>query len=216
MVEPADLLLEVLEDSRRLGFLGAGVTVEDQQAHALGFVRAWEGSHLGTRPPGRTAPPGRALDLGSGGGLPGLVLATAWTRSEWLLLDAREVRVAFLDDAVRRLALSDRVTVLHARAEDASRQAGHRSAYDLVTARSFGPPAVTAECAAPFLRVGGCLIVSEPPESIGERWAYPHSLSELGLEVEESTPGFQALTLRTMCGERYPRRPGIPAKRPLF
>ena len=89
----------------------------------------------------------------------------------WLFLDAQEKRTAFLREAIAVLGIEDRVEVLTARAEEVGRAPAHRGTYDLVVSRSFGPPAVTIECAAPLLRAGGAFVVSEPPAtSIEERW----------------------------------------------
>ena len=91
---------------------------------------------------------------------------------------------------------------------------------DLVTARGFGPPAVTAECAAPFLVLGGQLLVSEPPESDPDsRWPAA-GLALLGMNLDQvtsPTPAHYAVIDQgERCPDRYPRRVGIPVKRPLF
>src|SRR5205085_1444019 len=129
--------------------------------HALGFRRAlstWAG-RSGFRLEGA-----RVLDLGSGAGLPGLVLAMARPDLEVVLLDANLRRTSFVGEAVATLELTRRVTVVRARAETSGRDPACRGSFDLVVARGFGRPAVTAECGAPFLRTGGLLVVSEPPE----------------------------------------------------
>ena len=188
-----------------MGFLGPG-PIDDQVRHSLLFVEVAD-----------TAPV-MAVDLGSGGGLPGLVLARAWPSSSWVLLDGNKRRTEFLASTVAALGMSDRVTVRCERAEESGRVASLRGVADLVTARSFGPPAVVAECAAPLMAVGGLLIVSEPPGGKPDRWPAA-SLSELGLVpdgVLTSPAAFQRLRLLTPCPERYPRRVGIPSKRPLF
>ncbi len=162
-------------------------------------------------------PPRRALDLGSGGGLPGLPLALRFPTSEWLLLDGSVTRAEFLREAVGRLSLSERVAVRAQRAEEAGRT-DLRGRFDLVTARSFGPPAVTAECAAPFLIAGGLLLVAEPPGSGGERWP-ADGLARLGLVLVRTVAEPSAVALlrqETACPPGYPRRTGVPAKRPLF
>ncbi|MGZ4710399.1 MAG: RsmG family class I SAM-dependent methyltransferase, partial [Acidimicrobiales bacterium] len=152
MPEGADeALVGVLERSRDLGFLGPG-PVEPHIEHARRFSAALTGPR-----------PARALDLGSGGGLPGLVLILAWPSTVWCLLDANQRRTDFLTDAVDELGVADRVTVVRGRAEEVAHDPAHRGRFDLVVARSFGKPAVTAECAAGFLVVGGMLVVSEPP-----------------------------------------------------
>lgn len=202
-------LLEVLAQARRLGFLGPG-PLGPQLDHAAGFAEA-----LATVSPD---PPPKLLDLGSGGGLPGLVLAVRWSTSEVLLLEAGERRAGFLAAAVLDLGLDGRVDVVRERAEEAGR-GRLRASMDAVVARSFGPPAVTAECAAPFLRLGGFLVSSGPPDSrLEERWPVA-GLARLGLgrprQVTEAAT-YELVTQLEPCPERYPRRTGVPAKRPLF
>jgi 16S rRNA (guanine527-N7)-methyltransferase len=92
-----------------------------------------------------------------------------------------------------------------------------------VTARSFGRPAVVAECAAPLLKAGGWLVVSEPPPPskggpTGVRWPQ-EPLRQLGLSAGEEVHeefGYRVLRQLEPCPERYPRRVGVPAKKPLF
>jgi 16S rRNA (guanine527-N7)-methyltransferase len=157
------------------------------------------------------------VDLGSGGGLPGLPLALLWPASEWILLDGNLRRTAWLADAVSALGLQQRVEVVRARAEDAGR-GPLRGGADLVVARSFAGPAATAECAAPLLKQGGVLIVAEPPGGHPDRWPAT-GLDLLGLEPSGQLAepvAFQRLTQVRLCEERYPRPNGRPAKRPLF
>ena len=202
----AALLRDVLEESRRLGLLGPG-SVEAQIEHARSFAAAVPEI------------PARFLDLGSGGGLPGLVLARAWPDAVGLLLDAGARRVAFLESACRQLGIADRITTLQARAEEAARRPELRSAFDLVAARSFGAPAVTAECAVGFLANGGHLAVSEPPEPEAGRWP-PEGLAQLGFapaEIRRAEGASVAMIrLTTPPADRWPRRTGIPTKRPLW
>jgi 16S rRNA (guanine527-N7)-methyltransferase len=163
-------------------------------------------------------PPDHAVDLGSGAGIPGLVLALLWPQSRWTLLDANERRTTFLAEALVSLRLSARVEVVVCRAEVAGRQPGRRGRADLVVARGFGPPAVVAECAAPLLRVGGTLIVAEPPGGAPDRWP-ASGLQLLGLVEDGRTRepvALQRLRQGVPCPDRYPRRVGIPLKRPLF
>jgi 16S rRNA (guanine527-N7)-methyltransferase len=145
--------------------------------------------------------------------VPGLVLALGWVGTDWTFVDAAERRCRFLEEAVQDLDLAGRVRVVQGRAEELGRDPALRGLATLVTARSFGPPAVTAECAAPFLAVGGQLLVSEPPSG-EDRW---HAeVSVLGLRVGARVAGIQVLEQVEPCPDRYPRRTGVPAKRPLF
>jgi 16S rRNA (guanine527-N7)-methyltransferase len=203
---PASGLFAVLTAAQQRGFIGGpelGAHVRQAEALAAAVGSA----------------PSRVLDLGSGGGLPGLVLASCWPTAEVTLLDGGTARAAFLSWAVAELGCGDRVAVAAGRAEELGRTE-LRGGFDLVVARSFGPPAVVAECGAPFLAVGGWLLVSEPPDSDGSRWDHPAELAALGLAPEpvreRDGHRFQPLQATTPCPNRYPRRTGIPTKRPLF
>lgn len=184
--------------------LGPG-PVDQHVGHAQGFVEALAGVAAGSL----------VVDLGSGGGVPGLIVAEARPDLRMVLLDAMEKRTALLSEAVVAMGMADRITVRTGRAEVLGREDDLRGAAMAVTARSFGPPAATAECAAPLLAVGGVLVVSEPPDS-PERWpAGP--LATLGLSPSHhEVPGMQVLVQTVPCPTTYPRRTGLPNKRPLF
>ena len=205
-----DDLLAWFGAAQRRGLLGPS-PVEGHVRHADRFVEA-----LGV---GAT---GRCLDLGTGAGVPGLVLACRWPSSTWVLLDGKDTRIEALGTAVEGLGLAERVRVECARAEVAARDPGLREQFDLVVARAFGPPAVVAECAAAFLRLGGRLAVSEPPEAAGEapgpRWSAGTSLLEeaLGLRLGAVVNSIQVLEKVAPTPANRPRRVGVPTKRPLF
>jgi 16S rRNA (guanine527-N7)-methyltransferase len=206
----AQSLEPLLTDARRLGFLGPG-PVEEQIARSLAFATLAE-----------KAPNGLAVDLGSGGGLPGLVLAVLWSKSEWLLIDSNVRRASWLQNALKELGIAYRARALCERAESTGRSPWRQTA-ELVTARGFGPPAPTAECAAGLLRVGGHLIVADPPGQHQDRWPQD-GLAELGLRLgrsdvvmtEAGPVSVSRVQAVSDCGPRYPRRIGVPFKRPLF
>ena len=210
VLSPVDIqrLSAVLDRSRALGFLGPGPVVVHIDL-ALDLVTTVS-----------SLAPTTVLDLGSGGGVPGLVLALALPRVTFTLLDAAERRTRFLAEAVVDLDLGTRAVVRCERAEVAGRDPALRHHFDVVVARSFGPPATTAECAAPFLGPGGHLVVTEPPED-GSRWP-ADGVAQLGLrQVDvDRDPHHETnvAVLRAVepCPERFPRRNGVPAKRPLF
>ena len=201
------MLTAVLEAARDQGFLGPG-PVEAHVAHSRAMAEL-----LGP-------PPGPFLDLGSGGGVPGLVLALAWPNATGVLLDRRVRSAAFLAEAIARLGLSDRLTVATVRAEAAARDPDLRGGFALVVARAFGPPAATAECGVGFLREGGRLAVSEPPNADPTtRWP-TDGLTRLGLLAPEILHGPETtvavLTLNSRADDKWPRNPGTPKKRPLW
>lgn len=110
------------------------------------------------------------VDLGSGGGLPGLVIAARRPDVQLTLVERRATRADLLRRAVAVLDLGGRVTV---RTADARSLAVSGPQFDTVTARSFGPPLLVARVAAPLCVSGGEAIVSEPPPSaaeVSDRW----------------------------------------------
>lgn len=205
--DPAAILASVqgvLAGAQEQGFLGPG-PLEEHVIRALDLARAVPEA------------PGTAIDLGSGGGVPGLPLALLWSDSTWVLLDGSTKRVRFLQQAVDGLGMAGRVRAVESRAETAART-GLRGSFDLAVARGFAGPAVTAECGAAFLRVGGLMVVAEPPGGAPERWD-EGGLAELGMRVGDtlrSPTACQVLHQEHPCPDRYPRRVGIPAKRPLW
>lgn len=209
-VDPA--LDAVLRRSFELGFLGS-MPVTDQVDHALGFVAIFE-SELG-------GPPASVIDLGTGGGVPGLVLASCWPDSRVVLMDANERRTIFLEEVLAGWNGSRRAEVLRGRAELLGHDEVLREQFEAVTSRSFGRPAATAECGSSFLAVGGSMVISEPPDSdSAARWPGP-GLYRLGLDPFTTLRpmvrfGYQVLRKFDSLDVRYPRRVGIPVKRPIF
>lgn len=200
-LEEHDGLIAVLERARAVGFLGAG-PLRDQIAHAAGFTAA--------------LPEGLAqlADLGSGGGLPALPILLARPELEGVLVEAMRKRSTFLVWAVAELGLADRVSVIRERAEVLAHHPDHRHRFDAVTARGFGPPATTAECAAGLLRPGGLLVVSEPPED-RDRWpAAP--LTGLGFGPAVDVGRVVRLRLERTPPRSVPRPTHQLVKRPLF
>ena len=206
-----DLLTARLLEAREAGFLGPGPVdrhIDHSRSLAGTVSRA-----LGTVPE-------RVADLGSGAGIPGMVLACLWPESHFVLVEAGARRARGLVETIRACGLERQVEVVHARAEEAGRDPRYRGRFPAVVARSFGRPSVTAECAAPLLASEGVLVVSEPPatDSTEDRWP-AGSLHDLGLRLEAVAEGeFRYAVLRRVsaCPDRYPRRVGVPTKRPLF
>ena len=199
-------ILQVLRRSQEQGFLGPGNILEHVE-HALAH--------------GQAANPSageRWCDLGSGGGVPGLVLAMNFPEILLVLLDRSRRRTEFLSDAVRDLGLSDRIVVLTGDAADVAHRKEHRHAYDGVMSRAFGPPAAVAECGVGLLRLSGKLVVSEPPGTGLSRWPKT-PLQQLGLTRRSSsgtTPRFAVLERTAESSIDYPRPWKQIRKRPLF
>jgi 16S rRNA (guanine527-N7)-methyltransferase len=199
-------LLEVLHGAQDLGLIGPG-PIEAHLDHSRAWVEA-----LGP-------PPASFLDLGSGGGVPGLAFALAWPTTQAVLLDSHLRSTAWIEQAVDQLGWAERVRVITQRAEAAGRDPELRESFPLVVARGFGAPAVTAECASPFVVVGGRLTVSEPPGGDPGRWP-AEPLEQLGLRLRSNpvvgTASFAMFEKVEPLGDRWPRRTGKPHQRPLW
>ena len=215
-------LCDLLAGARELGFLGAG-PVSGHIAQSRAFAEVVEARWAAEVARGEptAGPPRSVVDLGSGAGVPGLILALRWEGTSFVLVESHARRAAFLLRSVLALDLTARVTVIAERAEVVGRTPTKRGTADVVTARGFARPAVVAECASPLLGVGGLLVVSEPPPDAsprGERWP-AQGLEKLGMgpaESAESGYRFVVVTQEQACPPRFPRRTGVPRKRPLF
>jgi 16S rRNA (guanine527-N7)-methyltransferase len=161
----------------------------------------------------------RIADLGSGAGLPGLVLAIARPDAEVVLVESVGKKCAWLERTVEALGLEN-VRVACARAEEL--EAG---AFDALTARALAALPVLCEYAAPLLREGGSLVAWKGAVGPDEEADGRHAAEVLGLErveVRAVKPyaGSERRTLHVFrkvgpTPEGYPRRPGMAAKRPL-
>ncbi len=168
--QPEEQLHAVLERARTAGFLGPGpLRVHSEHARAFAGPIPHQAQRL--------------LDLGSGGGVPGLPLFVRHSQLGGVLLDSSEKRCAFLTWAVAELDLQDRVAVRRGRAEELGHESDLRGQFDVVTCRGFGPPAATVEGAIAFLNDGGVLVISEPPE--GRTWS-SRQLEAIGLQQFEA------------------------------
>lgn len=168
-------LLAVLESLRDRGALGEA---------SLGAAVAHADLFLAAVPPGCR----RLLDLGSGGGLPGLVLACRLTDVTVVLTDRRERRMDLLRLSCAQLGLGNRVSVVTADVVALAGDDTYRASFDVVTARAFGEPIWTLRCAVPFLNEHGVVIISEPPEvDVQTRWP-AQDVRRLGLRPSSVSP----------------------------
>lgn len=169
--------------------------------------------------------PARAIDLGTGGGVPGLVLALARPEVAWTLVDSVGKKAAAVATFAAELGLDPaRVTVRAERAEVLGRDPAYRQAFDLVVARALAALPVLVEYALPLLRVGGRVLAWKGPTADAELDAARAAAALLGGAPPSVEPtGFAALGDRRFIviekvaptPDAYPRRPGVPSRRPL-
>ncbi|MGI8423501.1 MAG: 16S rRNA (guanine(527)-N(7))-methyltransferase RsmG [Chloroflexota bacterium] len=164
------------------------------------------------------------LDVGSGAGFPGIPLKIARPNLDLTLLDATGKKVAWLTTTVRELGLQGIVTVAE-RAETLAHDPSHRGRYDVSVARAVAPLAALCELCLPFIRPGGVFVAPKSQaRAMEELPAAARSLDLLGGRVVDvlsagldSMPN-RVLVLIEKVGDTaaaYPRRPGMPTKRPL-
>ncbi|GAC1302453.1 MAG: 16S rRNA (guanine(527)-N(7))-methyltransferase RsmG [Vulcanimicrobiaceae bacterium] len=160
------------------------------------------------------------IDIGSGGGFPGIPLAIA-TGFRLVLVESVAKKAAFLTAIVAELELS--VTVVCGRAEDLGRDAAYRARFASATARAVAGVTTVLELTVPLLEIGGVALLQRGTYDAAERIAAADAALVLGvtLEAEIPTPGppdeRRLLIARKTdaTSPRFPRRAGIPAKRPL-
>lgn len=166
-----------------------------------------------------------AVDLGSGGGIPGIPLAIARPDVRWLLVDAVGKKAAAMQQFVDALDLAN-VSVIAERAETLGQSSDHRERHDLVAARACASLPVLAELAMPLLAIGGTLLAWKGPltEDDEEVRRGRAALEILGGDVTGIRPAgptvleghtFVVANKRRPTPPRYPRRPGEPSRRPL-
>lgn len=170
-----------------------------------------------------TAPPLRVLDVGSGGGLPGVVLAIVMPSlapgCEVTLLETTGKKARFLESCVRKLNL-ECTRVVNDRAEAAAHdRRKHREFYDAVVSRAVGAMPVLVELTLPFVRPGGFALYIKGEKAVAEVEEARHAIGLLGGAFVEATATPTGTIVRLEKGSRtprvYPRTPGEPARCPL-
>ena len=167
-------------------------------------------------------PAGRWMDLGTGGGLPGLVLAVRFPEVQWTLMDATAKKVAAVASFAAALGLDNVVTV-HSPAEILAHDPAHRGVYDGVVSRAVAPLRTLAELGRGFLKPGGHLVAVKGPRWEDEVAAAAGALRRLHMRVIHSevlAAAVRPTWVVTMAADGpppagFPRRPGLPKHEPL-
>ncbi|MFN3762816.1 MAG: 16S rRNA (guanine(527)-N(7))-methyltransferase RsmG [Anaerolineae bacterium] len=166
----------------------------------------------------------RVIDVGTGAGFPGIPLRIVCPGMRLTLLEATRKKVDFLEHLLRRLGLTD-VEVIHARAEDLGHRPGYREGYDWALARALAEMPTLAEYLLPLVRVRGAVLAQKGENAPAEVHAAEEAIRILGGRVRKLVPvdlhGLAETRYLVIVDkvaatpEKYPRRPGMPEKRPL-
>ena len=184
---------------------------------AVGPERAWQ-RHVGetlTLLAAVSPNPGdRCIDVGSGGGVPGIPMAILRSDIEIVLLDADRRKAGFLTHVCGLLRLTN-ASAEALRAEDAGRDPAHRERYDLAVSRATAAAPALCELCLPLVRVGGrfaAMLRSATEAALEARAA---ALACGGAEPTAEAEEVMVVAKHAPCDDRYPRRPGVPARRPI-
>ncbi len=206
----------LLAENERLNLTALATTEAVQNKH---FLDSLSGLSLLPKSPGL-----RVIDVGTGAGFPGVPLKIVRPDLRLTLLEATRKKAEFLERLVGRLALSN-VTIIWERAETLAHDVAYRAQYDVVLARAVAPLPGLLELLLPFCRVGGTCVAWKGPKGPDEAVAAERALAVLGGRLRETRPvhipdessrRFLLVVEKVAATpDKYPRRPGMPAKRPL-
>jgi 16S rRNA (guanine527-N7)-methyltransferase len=166
----------------------------------------------------------RVIDVGTGAGFPGLPLRLVRPQIDLTLLEATAKKTDFLSHLVKRLRLNN-VRILNARAEDAGQDAANRERFDVALARAVAQMSVLAEYLLPLCKVGGRCVALKGETAVVEAQQAEEALRILGGRLEKviavelpqvaETHYLVIIEKIAATPPKYPRRAGIPSKRPL-
>lgn len=164
------------------------------------------------------------IDVGTGGGFPGIPLAVYAPDKHFTLLDSLNKRLRIIDELAGGLDITN-ITLVHGRAEDVARNREHREKYDLCVSRAVSNLATLSEYCLPFIKVGGYLLAYKGPGADQEVKDAEKAMKTLGgslVDIRETTMEEYGLDHRILVIEKvrntpkaYPRKAGTPLKEPL-
>jgi 16S rRNA (guanine527-N7)-methyltransferase len=168
--------------------------------------------------------PEELLDVGSGAGLPGIVYSLYWPNCQVYLLESNKKRLEFLTEVIEALELSN-CQILEGRAEAHAHELVWRERFDMVTSRALAPLPISLELCLPYLALDGWMLTFKNANCADEIKDAEFALGKLGagkVQVKSYSPGPGAgkrsalwIPKTGLTPDRFPRREGIPAKRPL-
>lgn len=164
------------------------------------------------------------IDLGTGAGFPGMPLKIMFPNLKVTLADSLNKRIVFLDEVIGELGLTDIQTV-HARAEDLAHNPDYREQYDYCVSRAVANLSSLSEYCLPFVRIGGSFISYKSGEIEEELAAAKKAIFLLGGQFDQVIPfqlegtdlgrSFVLINKDKKTAKTYPRKSGMPTKKPL-
>jgi 16S rRNA (guanine527-N7)-methyltransferase len=162
------------------------------------------------------------IDVGSGSGVPGIPLKIAEPSIRLTLVEAKQRKSEFLEALLPELGMSD-VTIVTKRAEEAAHDPRYRETFDFAMAKALAPLRTLAELTLPFVRMGGLVVAPKGTEAGAEVKEARTALETLNgavrsvdlIPLAQPEQYVVLIDKELPTPDRFPRRPGMPAKRPL-
>ena len=166
----------------------------------------------------------KIIDVGTGGGFPGIPLALAAPDKQFVLIDSLNKRIKIINELCASIGIRN-VKAIHSRAEEAARMKEHREKYDLCVSRAVANLATLSEYCLPFIKQGGYFLAYKGPDIEQEIKESKRALGVLGGEIKRQETSlledfylkhkilFIEKTAKTPS--KYPRKAGTPSKEPL-
>ncbi|MEG0774848.1 16S rRNA (guanine(527)-N(7))-methyltransferase RsmG [Clostridium sp.] len=166
----------------------------------------------------------KVIDIGTGGGFPGIPMKIINPSSKVVLLDSLNKRINFLNEVIKELKLND-IETIHGRAEDFAQENKYRERFDVAVSRAVANLTVLTEFCLPFVKIGGCFVAMKGPAIDEEMKEAKNAIKILGGEVEEilkvdiegSDLNHNLVIIRKLreTPKKYPRKAGMVTKNPL-
>lgn len=166
----------------------------------------------------------KLIDVGTGGGFPGVPLALLFPQKQFVLMDSLKKRLNIIDDLIEKLGITN-VETLHGRAEDMGRSMEHREKYDICVSRAVANLSTLSEYCLPFIKVGGSFLAYKGTKAEEEINSAKSAIFLLGgnitREERVSLRGYDlehniiVINKTKNTSAKYPRKAGIPSKDPL-
>jgi 16S rRNA (guanine527-N7)-methyltransferase len=165
------------------------------------------------------------IDIGTGGGFPGIPMKIMKPEINIVLLDSLNKRIKFLNEVIKDLQL-EKITTIHGRAEDFAQEAKYREKFDVAVSRAVANLTVLSEYCIPYVKVGGYFVAMKGPAAEDEIKCSQNAIRKLGgriehiekVQIEDSDLKHNLVIISKIAGthKQYPRKAGIVSKDPLF
>lgn len=166
----------------------------------------------------------KVIDIGTGGGFPGIPMKIVNPSSEVVLLDSLNKRINFLNEVIKALELNN-IRTIHGRAEDFARENSYREKFDVATSRAVANLTVLSEFCLPYVKVGGYFVAMKGPAIEEEMKDAKNAIKILGgqvekiieVDIEGSDLNHNLVVIKKIKAtpSKYPRKAGMVTKNPL-